>query len=97
MAAFDLASAFERTHGILSPEAPPQKITTLATGGRSVSLLTDPSNIDWQYDPVDFKTFCESPKHMKMLPRDWVDDGSGDGTDAELRQAAKALSAPKAA
>lgn len=66
----DLSAAFEKVHGIYLPADVAKAVgaqpldSTNVVSGKSV-------HPDWDYDPVNFKVFCESNDHMKMLPSDW--------------------------
>ena len=75
----DLSAAFQRVHGITIPKEVVTAITKKPAKADSSALSKHP---DWEYDPVNFRVFCESKEHMNMLPKDWkyeTVDQYGDG------------------
>lgn len=44
----------------------------------------DPTHMDWQYEPVGFKEFCESKDHMHLLPQDWKEGDEGALSDRQV-------------
>jgi hypothetical protein len=40
---------------------------------------------DWEYEPVPFKEFCESGKHMKLLPANWKQGDEGALSDRQYQ------------
>ena len=39
--------------------------------GSSIAKAHDPTALDWEENPIDFKEFCEHKDHMDLLPSDW--------------------------
>jgi len=64
----DLSSAFQRVHGVYVPDNVAQAI---GQAPKKHTISETSAHPDWDFDPVNFKVFCESKDHMKMLPSDW--------------------------
>lgn len=82
----DLDSAFERVHGLRHSAAdiiyPKEKNTQIPAFQKQEGKAGSPrfgttDSADWQFDPVDFKTFCESSDHMNLLPKGWKPGDEG--------------------
>ena len=78
-----LSAAFSKIHNTASPlilpphlAVEPVKIPVIQTGPMA-AFNNAFSDTQWQFDPVGFKTFCESKKHMHMLPKDWKEGEEG--------------------
>jgi len=82
----DLDFAFEQRHSTkIARESLPGFGKDILPYGTKMSidleskrnLIQDPTSLDWQFDPVGFKTFCESKEHMNLLPRDFKEGEEG--------------------
>lgn len=47
------------------------------------AVAHDPSILDWEYEPVNFKEFCESKEHMNLLPKGWKEGEEGALSDKQ--------------
>ena len=65
----DLSSAFEKVHGVYLPHNVAMAVGAQPTKTNAVAGIS--KHPDWDFDPVNYKVFCESAEHMKMLPSDW--------------------------
>lgn len=82
MNGFDLNAIYEKKHGKVLPKKPIRKkekvdINSVFDIEATRSRLHDPTALDWETIPVNFKEFCESKEHMDLLPDNWKEGDEG--------------------
>ena len=78
----NLDAAFENVHGVRSSIVTPA--SAIIKPAAPDLFDSDPNAVDWQFEPVGFKTFCEDKEHMHLLPKNWKEGEGGALSDRQF-------------